>query len=112
MLQRIIQLHSNGLKAPTITKILRNEGMSCSRFGVLKFIKQYEQAGSILRRPGSGRPSKITSEVKAIVEQMQLDDETTAFQLYALLTSRGYRISMRTVLRCRTIFGWTFRGSA
>lgn len=112
-LQRILQLHRNGLKAPTIVKILRDEGMTCSRFGVFKFLKWYQQTGSILRRPGSGRPSKITAEIKAIVEQqMQLDDETTAFQLHALLTARGYKISIRTVLRCRTILGWTFRGSA
>ena len=40
--------------------------------------------------PGSGRPSKITDEVKRIVEaQMQLDDETTAVQLRALLAQKG-----------------------
>ena len=43
---------------------------------------------------------------------MQFDDETTAFQLHALLRARGYSISIRTVLRCRTLLGWTFRGSA
>ena len=43
---------------------------------------------------------------------MQLDDETTAIQLHQLLISRGYNISKRTVLCCRTSLGWTFRGSA
>ena len=43
---------------------------------------------------------------------MREDDETTALQLYQLLRSRGYRLSRRTVLRCRTSLGWTFRGSA
>ena len=43
---------------------------------------------------------------------MRLDDETTAIQLHQLLISRGYNISKRTVLRCRTSLGWTFRGSA
>ena len=43
---------------------------------------------------------------------MQFNDETTAFQLHALLRARGYSISVRTVLRCRTLLGWTFRGSA
>ena len=62
---------------------------------------------------GSGRPSKVTREVKELVEQqMRLDDETTPYQLHQLLTNAGYSISLRTILRCRTSLGWTFRGSA
>ena len=73
----------------------------------------YHDTLSIGRRPGSGRPSKITAEIKAIVEaQMRVDDETTAFQLHRLLTEKGYSITIRTILRCRTALGWTFRGSA
>ena len=33
-----------------------------------KFLKKYEATGSISRRVGSGRPSKITAEIKQIVE--------------------------------------------
>ena len=59
-----------------------------------------------------GRPSKATAKIKLIVEdQMRVDDETTAYQLHRLLTEKGYSISLRTVLRCRTALGWTFRGS-
>ena len=43
---------------------------------------------------------------------MQWDDETTAYQLRTMLNESGYNISLRTVLRCRTSLGWTFRGSA
>ena len=43
---------------------------------------------------------------------MTEDDETTAIQLHQLLTRRGFTLSCRTVLRCRTDLGWTFRGSA
>ena len=44
-----------------------------------KFIKKFEETGTITRRVGSGRPSKVTAEIKQIVEdQMRLDDETTA----------------------------------
>ena len=43
---------------------------------------------------------------------MREDDETTAEQLYSLLTSRGFQISKKTILRCHTHLGWTFRGSA
>ena len=43
---------------------------------------------------------------------MRLDDETTAHQLHRLLVEKGYSISLRTILRCRTALGRTFRGSA
>ena len=76
-------------------------------------MKKYEATGSIRRQVGSGRPSKVTAEIKEIVErQMRTDDETTAYQLHRLLTDKGYTISLRTILHCRTALGWTFRGSA
>ena len=111
--QRIVHFYAQGLRAPTIAKLLSSEGLYCSRTGVAKFLKQYENSGSINRRPGSGRPSKITDEIKELVnEQMRRDDETTAHQLHRMLTQRGFVISLRTILRCRTTLGWTFRGSA
>ena len=58
------------------------EGMTTSRSGICKFIRRYKETGSIGRRPGSGRPSKITEEIKQIVEeQMRKDDETSAFHV-------------------------------
>ncbi len=61
------------------------------------------------RTPGSGRPSKVTEEIKAVVDaQMLEDDETTAYQLHFLLVSRGYRLSLRTVLRCPTIADFAY----
>ena len=52
------------------------------------------------RLPGSGRPSKITHEVKQIVEDaMRADDETTAVQLHKILAHEGHPLSLRTILR-------------
>jgi len=69
--------------------------------------------GIIARKEGSGRKTKITAEIHRIVEQqMRLDDETTASQLYVLLSSLGHHLNLRTILRCRTSLGWTFRGTA
>ncbi len=111
--QRILFFHFQGIRPPTIAKLIREEGMLASRRGIAKFIERYRVTGSIGRKPGSGRPTKITEEIKAIVEeQMQRDDETTAVQLHALLQSKGYTISLPTILRCRTSLGWTFRGSS
>ena len=51
--------------------------------------------GTNVRTPGSGRPSKITAEVKALVErQMRHDDETTAAQLHVLLVRSGFKNSI------------------
>ena len=111
---RIVHYHSKGYKAYTIANLmLENDGIVISRHGVAKFIKVYQATGSIERRPGSGRMSSITWKIKELVEEkMQDDDETTATQLYRMLQDQGITISLRTVLRCRTILGWTFRGSA
>ena len=111
--QRILFFFFQGYRAPTIGKRLEEEGIIASRRGVLKFLKRYLSTGTIGRRPGSGGKTKITEEVKKIVdEQMDLDDETTATQLHVLLVSLGYNLSLRTILRCRTTLGWTYRGSA
>ena len=101
-------LARKGYKTPTICNLLKAENLSCTRENVLK---RYVETHSIARKPGSGRLSKVTAETKALFEQqMHIDDETTAHQLHRLLQSRGYKISLRTVLRCRGDL--TFRGSA
>lgn len=111
--QRILSHYFNGHKAPTIAKCLQEEGLKASRVRIAKFLTKFQETGSIGRRLGSSRPSKITAEIKRIVEeQMHLDDETTAHQLHKLLKSKGYSIFLRTILRCRTLLGWTFRGSS
>lgn len=84
--QRILFFASRGLRAPAIAKELQKENVKCSRVGIHKLLEKYGTTGSIGRRIGSGRPSKVTAEVKQIVEeQMRADDETTAYQLHHLL---------------------------
>ena len=93
-LKRILVLHRQGLKAPTIKKILDKEGLPTTRVGIHTFLERFKASGCLMRKPGSGRPSKITREIKAIVEQlMRLYDETTAYQLHRLLVSKGCQIS-------------------
>ena len=111
--QRILRYWSEGLRAPSIAKKLLEEEVVVTRVGVHKFIEQYKRTGRISRKPGSGRPSKVTNEIKKIVDdQMENDDETSAVQLHSLLVNKGYKISLATILRCRSSLGWTFRGSA
>ena len=108
--QRILHYY---FQAPTIAHVLWEESLLASRRGVDKFLKKYWETGYVVRHPGSRRPSKVTREVKRLVEQQVcLDDETTAYQLHKLLKTHGISISLRTVLRCKASLGWTFRDSA
>ena len=89
--QRILHFASLGLKPPTIAKELEKEKLKCSRVSIYECLKHYRATGSIGRRVGSGRPSKVMAEIKQIVkEQMRLDDEMTAHQLHRLLIEKGY----------------------
>ena len=97
--QRIVLYSNIGLTACRITKELRQEGCRTTRQGVAKFLKRYCSRGSIARKPGSCRLTKITQEVLSIVEEaMTLNDETTAVQIHYILRERGIEISLRTVL--------------
>ena len=111
--QRILYYYSRGIRSSTIVKILREEKMKASKKGVSKLIKKYIETGSLGRRPGSGRPTKITPAILTIVEdQIQRYDETTAVQLQRILLDHGQPLSLRTILRSRSKLGWMFRGSA
>ena len=111
--QRIVHFARMGYKPPTICRMLREEGLIANRMGIHKFLQKHRETNNIERRPGSGRPTKMTAPVKALVEQrMRDDDKTTAVQLHALLLQHGHTMTLKTVLRCRAALGWTFRGSA
>lgn len=111
--KRILIHRSNGHKAPTIHRLMKEEGISISIVGIWKFLDRYSRTRSIARQEGSGRPTKITPDVRLLVEQQMLtDDETTAYQLHQMLTRKGIQISIATILRARKELGWTYRGSA
>ena len=112
--QRILFFYSLlGYRPSRIALLLAMEGISVSKTGVAKFISRYLATGSIVRQPGSGRKTVISPEILRLVEdQMRADDETTASQLHVILTRLGYKLSLRTILCCRTLLGWTFCGSA
>jgi len=101
------------LRPPTIALHLQKEGIEATRKGVADFERRFLATGTIAKCQGSGRKTVITDEIQQVVEtQMRRDDETTASQLHVLLAGLGYQLSLRTVLRCRSLLGWTFRGSA
>ena len=111
--QRIIYFHGFVYRTPTICQLLQEESLEAIHQGIARVIKKFEETHSLARTPGSGRLSKITDAVKALVERrMREGDETSAHQIHFLLTSQGYRISCSTVLCCQASLGWTFRGSS
>jgi len=111
--QRILYFYLKGYKAPTISRLLREEKLISSRVGVAKFLRKYEETGCITRTTGSGGHLKIMEEIKALVEtKVREDDETTACQLQAFFIDHGYWFSLLTILKYCTSLGWTFRGSA
>ena len=98
--QHILHYAGIGHKSPTICHLLLEEGLQTSRIGIHKFLPKYNETRSIERRPGSGRPTKMTETVRALVEQqMKNDDERTAIRLHALLQRHSYTMTLKTILR-------------
>ena len=93
-------------------KFIRSFGLFLmTTFGSVKLVVGTVVGGG--RVAGTGRPTKISQQILAIIErQMQMDDETTAVQLQRVLVLEGHPLSLKTILRSRTKLGWTFRGSA
>ena len=104
--KRIIYCYEQGHHAPSIACLLLEEDIVASRVGIAKLIGRYKQSRTIIRCPGSGRPTVITPEIKTIIEEkIRSDDETTAEQLHVLLMSCGFRISRKTIFHCRADLG-------
>ena len=110
--QRIHYYNRKGLLPSQIVSALKVNDIHTTRQTVARFLRRFQQTQTIAQKEGSGRPSKITPEVRYIVDQaMKNDDETTATQLHKLLTAQGISITFSTIIRCRSMLGWTFRGS-
>ena len=105
--QWILHFARMGYKPPTICHMLREESLIANRMWVHMFLQKHRVMNNIERRPGSGRPTKMTVAVKALIEQqIELnwiefyprgervagrDDETTTVQLHALATPWFWR---------------------
>ena len=71
--RRILHNYQQGCSPPSICKLLKKEGtINTMCAGITKFIQKFEQTGLIPSTPGSGRPTKISEEMRAIIkEQMR-----------------------------------------
>ena len=86
--QNLVFHFTQGHKGPRIQQLLLEVVDHVTR--ITAFLKRYLNTGSIARRPGSGQPSKATEDVKELIEQMCLDDESTASELHDLVSSKGH----------------------
>ena len=110
--QKIIFYNSQELLPSQIVSALKVEDIHTTRQTVARFLRRFQQTKTIALEKGSGRPSKITPQVRYIVDQaMKDDDETTATQVHKHLTAHGISISFSTIIRCHSMLGWTFRRS-
>ena len=64
--QRIVTLWQDEYKAPKIAKLLAEENLPATRQDVHKFLKKYEECGTIGRQEGAGQKTKITAEVRRL----------------------------------------------
>lgn len=111
--RRALFYAAQGLNASSISRALAAEGLLYSSKSVSLLLRRVKAGQSVARKKSTGRPSKITQQVKHLIEeQMQKDDETTASELDHLLQCNGIKLSQSTILRCRRQLGWTYRGAA
>ena len=111
--QRILVYYRSKKSCAQIARCLTEEGYSVTKVGVLKFLRRYKETGSISRKPGTGRVSKVTAGIRDIIEkQMDKDGETTGKELVKTLKAEGVEASVSSLLRWRKDLGWTSKGTS
>ena len=77
--QRILFYRRSGKSLQQIVRSLAEEGHVATKAGVAKFLRRYDEKGTIARAPESGQKSKMTAEAKQIVEQqMERNGDTNS----------------------------------
>ena len=98
--QRILVYYRCKKNCTEIARCLAEEGYSVTKVGVAKFLCRYKETGSISRKPGTGRASKVTASIRDTIEkQMEKDGETTGKELVRILKAEGVEASVSSVLR-------------
>ena len=100
--QRILVYYRFKKNCSQIVRCLAEEGHTVSKAGVLKFLRRYRETGTIARTPGTGQASKLTDQLREIIEdQMKKNDETTGLELQKLLKKEveGFDASVSSILR-------------
>ena len=112
--QRILVFYRFKKNCSQIIRCLAEVGYTVSKADVLKFLHHYRETGTIAHAPGTDQASKLTDQLREIIEdQMKKNDETTGLELQKLLKKevKGFDASVSSILRWRNDLGWTAKGT-
>lgn len=106
---KILRLRSLG-KGPTeIVRILAGDDVKISRWSVIRFLKRYQERGTLENAPKSGRPSVgVSMELMNFIDaEMERNDEMTSPELTRRIYQQfGLHFSLNKVKRLRRKLGW------
>ena len=105
-------LQKEGLHPAGIFKVLKREGLSVSFPSVARIVKKLLTTGTLANLPRSGRPSKLSTEAKAFIDQQMRKNDEMSGQIQKKLEKRGITVSSSTVRRSRKEQGWTLQRTA
>ena len=107
---RIELLDKQGFPPVGILRSFKSEGLLISLASVTRIVKKLRSTGSAANRPRSGRPTKLSGEAKAFIDQqMQKNNEMTSGQIQKKLVKYGTSVCSATVRRMRKQLGWTLQ---
>ena len=87
-------LYKQDLHPAEILKLLKGEGLLVSFVNVTEIIKRLQLASLVANLPHSGRPTKLSVEANAFVDQqMQSNDEVTSTPIQKKLVKGGIAVS-------------------
>ena len=112
--QRILFYYRSKKNSSQIVRCLAEEGHTASKASILKFLRRYRETGNITRAPGTGQATKLTDQIREIIDdQMMKNDETTGLELQKLVKKEieGFDASVSSILRWRNDLGWTAKGT-
>jgi len=93
--------------------LLKQEGLLVSFASVTRIIKKVRLTSSVANLPRSGRPTKLSLEANAFIDQqMRSNDEMMSAQIQKKLAKRGITVSSSTARRSRKKQGWTLQQTA
>ena len=102
-------LQKEGLHPAGIFKVLKREGSSVSFPSVARIVKKLQTTGSLANLPRSGRPSKLSTEAKAFIDQQVRKNDEMRVARY----KRTWKsVALQWVIFCHMIINSSDREEA
>ncbi len=107
--ERIIEeITAIGYQPTQVVQNLKRRGYEVSKKTVCRYYWRNKSNGSLERKPGSGRPKKLSPVILAAVQsEMAKSDEKTAKELHQTIAAPlNLEIHARTLMRGRKLIGY------